>query len=331
MRNEVGSVWGLPRLVHPCWERGLVRSLCIKSVPFDISHFQNKLPESVMLKIIPVINNKGGVGKTTTAVNVAAGLARRGRNVLLVDLDSQGSASVSLGVDQENLMPSSAEVLFGKTSIKKAIRSTDLEGVDLITGSLELANADVRLKQKENGQFRLREVLSEVEERYQTIIIDCAPSTSILSVCALVAADAFIVPVAPSYLALEGIVSLGDTVRRVRQGIGEAAPILGVLLTMVDRSQKEVPGAIQEVRNHYGGKVFDREVRTDPKLGEAPSRGKDIFRYAPDSKGAVDYDHVVDEVEERLQRYSSVYGDLMSRTGNGTAKASNGMSKASRN
>jgi chromosome partitioning protein len=222
-------------------------------------------------------------------------------------------------------------VLFGEISIEEAIRSTDLDRVDLITGSLELANADVRLKQRKNGQYRLREVLSEVEDRYQTIVVDCAPSTSILSVCALVAADAFIVPVAPSYLALEGIVSLGDTVRRVRQGIGEAAPILGVLLTMVDRGQKEVPGAIQEVRNHYGGKVFDREVRKDPKLEEAPSRGQDIFRYAPDSKGAVDYDHVVDEVEERLQRYGSVYGSLTSRAEGGAAPAGNGVSKASKN
>ena len=283
-----------------------------------------------MLKIIPVINNKGGVGKTTTTVNVAAGLARRGRNVLLVDLDSQGSASVSLGVDQDDLSPSSAEVLFGKTPIEEAIRETALGGVDLLTGSLELANADVRLKQKQNGQFRLREVLSEVVEQYQTILIDCAPSTSILSVCSLVAADAFIVPVSPSYLALEGIVSLGETVRRVRQGIGEAAPILGVLLTMVDRSQKEVPKSIQEVRNHYGGKVFDREIRKDPKLEEAPSRGQDIFRYAPDSRGAADYEHVIEEIEERLQRYGSVYGTLTDRAENGKAKASNGVSEASK-
>jgi chromosome partitioning protein len=283
-----------------------------------------------MLKIIPVINNKGGVGKTTTAVNVAAGLARRGRNVLLVDLDSQGSASVALGVDQSTLTPSSAEVLFGEVTITEAIRSTDREKIDLLTGSLELANADVRLKRREHGQYRLREVLSPIEERYQAIIVDCAPSTSILSVCALVAADAFIVPVTPSYLALEGVVSLGKTVQRVRRGIGEAAPILGVLLTMVDRDQREVPGAIQEVRNHYGGKVFDREIRKDPKLEQAPSRGQDIFQYAPDSKGAADYDHVVDEVEDRLQRYGSVYGDLVNRTENGSATAGNGVSEASK-
>ena len=147
-----------------------------------------------MLKTIPVINNKGGVGKTTTAVNLAAGLADRGRDVLLVDLDSQGSASVSLGVDHDDLSPSSADVMFGDRSIEDVIRPTDRSRLDLVTGSLELANADVRLKNKDQGQHRLAQVLSAVEDRYQTILIDCAPSTSILSVNALVAADAFIIP-----------------------------------------------------------------------------------------------------------------------------------------
>jgi chromosome partitioning protein len=194
--------------------------------------------------------------------------------------------------------------------MREAIRSTHLENVDLLTGSLDLANADIRLKQQSNGHGRLRRVLSTVEDEYQSVIIDCAPSTSILSVNALVAADAFIVPVAPSYLALEGVVSLGETVRRVRQGIGEAAPILGVLLTMVDREQDGVESTIDQLRNHYGGKVFDREIRQDPKLEEAPSRGQDIFRYAPNSAGAADYGHLIDEIEDRLQRYGSVFGGL---------------------
>jgi chromosome partitioning protein len=275
-----------------------------------------------MLKTIPVINNKGGVGKTTTAVNVAAGLARRGRRVLLVDLDSQGSASVSLGVDHNDLSPSSADVLFGARSVHDAIRSTAVDNVDLLTGSLELANADVRLKQQERGQYRLATVLDEVRDDYQSILIDCAPSTSILSVNALVAADAFIIPVTPSYLALEGVVSLGEVVRRVRRGIGEAAPILGIALTMVDRSADQVEGAIEQLRNHYGGKVFDTEIRTDPVLEQAPGHNKDIFRYAPDSQGAADYQKLIDEIEERLQRYGSVYGSLQQTSSNGTTESS---------
>ena len=267
-----------------------------------------------MLKTIPVINNKGGVGKTTTAVNLAAGLADRGRDVLLVDLDSQGSASVSLGVDHDDLSPSSADVLFGDRSIEDAIRPTSRSGLDLVTGSLELANADVRLKNQDQGQHRLAQVLSAVEDRYQTILIDCAPSTSILSVNALVAADAFIIPVCPSYLALEGVVSLGEVVRRVRKGIGEAAPILGLVLTMVGDGSGDETETMSELRNHYGGKVFDTEIRQDPKLEEAPSRSQDIFSYAPNSQGALDYGELIDEVEERLHRYGSVYGDLLNRT-----------------
>lgn len=275
-----------------------------------------------MLRTIPVINNKGGVGKTTTAVNVAAGLARRGRNVLLVDLDSQGSASKSLGVTHDDLSPSAADVLFGQRSLEECIRSTDVDNIDLLTGSLELANADVRLKQEERGQYRLASILEEVETEYQSILIDCAPSTSILSVNALVAADAFIIPVTPSYLALEGVVSLGEVVRRVRQGIGEAAPILGIVLTMVDRSEDQVEGAIEQLRNHYGGKVFDTEIGTDAKLGEAPSRNMDIFRFAPESKGAEQYGQLIDEVEERLQRYGSVYDELQDESAetNGTVE-----------
>jgi chromosome partitioning protein len=276
-----------------------------------------------MLKTIPVINNKGGVGKTTTAVNLAAGLAERGRDVLLVDLDSQGSASVSLGVDHDDLSPSSADVLFGDRSIEDAIRPTSRSRLDLVTGSLELANADVRLKDQDQGQHRLKQVLSAVEDRYQTILIDCAPSTSILSVNALVAADAFIIPVCPSYLALEGVVSLGEVVRRVRQGIGEAAPILGLVLTMVGDGGPDEEETKNELRNHYGGKVFDTEIRQDPTLEEAPSRSQDIFQYASDSQGAYDYGELIDEVEERLHRYGSVYGDLLNRTAetNGHSKA----------
>ena len=278
-----------------------------------------------MLKTIPVINNKGGVGKTTTTVNVAAGLARRGRRVLVVDLDSQGSASLCFGVDHDDLAPSSAEVLYGDLPIEEAIRPTKRENVDLITGSLELANADVRLKQRKGGQHRLAEVLSTVEDDYQTILIDCAPSTSILSVCSLIAADAFIIPVTPSYLSLEGVVSLGKVVRRVRRGIGEAAPILGLVLTKVDHDVGEVPDSIEKLRSHYGGKVFDTEIRRDPKLDEAQSRNLDIFRYAPDSRGAEDYRQLLDEIERRLQQYGSVYDMLMKGASNGV---SNGRAKS---
>lgn len=278
-----------------------------------------------MLKTIPIINNKGGVGKTTTAVNVAAGLAHRGCRVLLVDLDSQGSASLSLGVDHDELTPSSAEVLFGQVDIQQAIRSTDVENLELLTGNLELANANAILKRQDRGYYRLEEVLSTVRDYYHVIVVDCAPSTSILSVCALVAADGFLIPVTPHYLSLEGIVSLGGVVRRVRQGIGESAPLLGIVVTKVDPDGEPPADAFGELESHYGRKVFDTHIRLDAKVREAPSHNCDIFRYAPESPAAEDYRDLLDELENRLKRYGTVFGDVAQHppehTPNGTSSA----------
>ena len=263
-----------------------------------------------MLKTVPIINNKGGVGKTTTTVNLAAGLGREGHRVLVVDLDSQGSASLALGVDRDDLEPSTAAVLFGEKTASDVVRSTDTTGVDVLPGSLRLADADTRLASATGREQRLTQVLSDVEQEYDTILIDCAPSTSLLTINALVAADAFIIPVAPSYLSLEGVVSLGEVVKNVRMSLGEAAPVLGVLLTMVDRDDEETRAIIDEVRNHYGGKVFDVEIRHDPAIEEAPTRGQSVFEYAPDSTGAQQYGAFVDEVIDRLDRYGSIYGTV---------------------
>ena len=263
-----------------------------------------------MIKTIPIINNKGGVGKTTTTVNLAAGLAREGDRVLVVDLDSQGSASFALGVERSELEPSTAAVLFREKPPSEVVRPTATEGVDLLTGSLRLADTDTKLSGTEGRETRLAEELSRLEDRYDTILIDCAPSTSLLTINALVAADAFIIPVAPSYLSLEGVVSLGEVVKNVRRSLGEAAPVLGVLLTMVQHEDRETRAIIDEVREHYGGKVFDTEIRRDPAIEEAPTRGISVFEYAPDSQGAREYRSFVDEVLDRMDRYGSVYGTV---------------------
>lgn len=266
------------------------------------------------MQVLPVINNKGGVGKTTTAVNVAAGLARRGRRVLLVDLDSQGSASVHLGVSSDNLEPSVARSIMDGTDIRDITRSTFVDNLDLVTGSLELANADIRLKGTENRETRLRQALDPVLDTYDQVVIDCAPSTSVLTINALTAGDGFIIPVTPSYLALEGVVSLGKVVRRVRQNMGEAAPVLGILLTATPapEDQSDSNRAVEEeLRNHYGAKVFKTRIRRDDQLEDAPARGEDIFAFAPDSTGATDYSHVLDEIEDRIKRYGAVYSDML--------------------
>lgn len=263
-----------------------------------------------MLTTIPIINNKGGVGKTTTTINVASGLVRKGKRVLVVDLDSQGSASLAMGVHRKRLNPSSADVLFGEEAIEDAIRKTDTKNLDLLTGSLRLADTDTRLAREEGRDKRLSKALSVVKDAYDVILIDCAPSTSLLSINALVAADAFIIPVAPSYLSLEGVISLGEVVKNVRLSLGEAAPVLGVVLTMVSRDDEQTHAIIQEVRDHYGGKVFDTEIRDDPAIEDAPTRGMSVFDTAPDSQGASDYGALVNEILERIDRYGSVYGTV---------------------
>jgi len=263
-----------------------------------------------MIKTVPIINNKGGVGKTTTTVNLAAGLGREGRRVLVVDLDSQGSASFALGIDRDALEPSTAAVLFGEKRPAEVVRSTKTTGVDVLTGCLRLADADTKLSGKEEREKRLLKGLAGIEDEYDTILIDCAPSTSLLTINALVAADAFIIPVSPSYLSLEGVVSLGEVVKNVRMSLGEAAPVLGVLLTMVQRDDKQTRAIMKEVRNHYGGKVFDTEIRNDPAIEKAPTLGQSVFEYAPDSQGAQEYQALVNEVLDRLERYGSVYEDV---------------------
>lgn len=261
-----------------------------------------------MIKTIPVINNKGGVGKTTTSVTLAAGFARHSYRVLLVDLDSQGSAPASLGVSRAERTPGTAQVLYGDVAARDALRSTSVDGLDVLPGALDLADANLRLKNHSDPERRLGDVLSPIKAQYDLIVIDCAPSTSILTINALTTGDAFLVPVRPSYLSLEGVVSLGETVQRVRRKVGKAAPILGIVLTCVDRDDAETRSVTRQVRDHYGGKVFDTEIRYDPALETAPAAGADIFEHAPSSTGAQDYRRLLDEVANRLDSYGTIYG-----------------------
>ncbi len=257
-------------------------------------------------QVLPVINNKGGVGKTTTAVNLAAGLARTGRRVLLVDLDCQASASLSLGVARHDLEPSSAAVLFGQVSLADAIRPTSTANLDLLPASMELASADLRLAQSARRTGRLSEALRPARGEYDHILIDCAPSTSLLNVNAIVAADSLLIPMSPSYLSLEGLVSFGETIRRVRTAMGSIAPVLGMAITMMDASDPEARKVAEAVRSRFGGKLFETGIRPCDELGTAPGRSQTIFEFAPGSTGAQDYERLTEEVLERLNRYAAI-------------------------
>lgn len=256
--------------------------------------------------ILPILNNKGGIGKTTTAVNLAAALSRAGRSVLLVDLDSQASASLALGLERPDLSPSTSDVLFGETSIETAIRSLPHESFDLLPASLDLSDADVKLFDADHRHHRLADCLARVASLYDTVLLDCPPSTSLLTLNAIIAADALLIPVSPGYLALEGIVQLGHVISQVRSSLGDATPVLGLLLTMVDNDTDHENAVIARVRDHYGEKMFSTEIRTDPALPSATEQGRSIFTHDATAPGADDHTALATEVLERIQQYSAV-------------------------
>ena len=270
--------------------------------------------------IITIINNKGGSGKTTTSVNLSAYLAASGYRVLLVDLDSQAAASLSLGISRNALAPSAAHVLFGSVGVEDTIRPSVLPGLDLLTGEMELANTDLVLADVPGRERRLSKYLKGVREHYDFIFCDCPPSLSLLSVNAMVASERYIVPVPPEYLALEALIGLMNGIDKMKEGIGIDIELLGVLLTFVNhsiignRTSKEIARLIRE---HYGAKVFKTEIKRDVRLGEAPAYGKSVFDFASKSRGATAYGLLAGEVLERC----GIVAPLNGRVDNGPSRS----------
>jgi chromosome partitioning protein len=247
--------------------------------------------------VIAVVNNKGGVGKTTTSVNLAAALAAPRRQVLLVDLDSQASASLWCGVDRTRLKPSSASCLLQDFPVTKAIRGTTVPHLDLITGSVELASADLALAEVRGRELTLKTLLQRL--RYDVIILDCPPNLSLVGVNALVAADALIVPVTPQHLAVEGLVSILSSVEMVRVRLGTRGRLLGILLTMVEPVKRQSAERRERMRARYREHVFHTEIGVSRALQEAPAAGKSIFQFAPRSRAADAFRRLSGEVLER--------------------------------
>ncbi len=246
--------------------------------------------------ITALVSRKGGVGKTTTAVNLSAAFAARGRRTLLVDLDSQCSASLSLGVDRRALAPSSADLLLHGASAPEVIRPTTVPGLDLITSSVDLLSADVELGLTTGLRRRLRSALEPVRGRYDQILLDCPPSLSVMPQTALVAADNFVVPIVPQYLAVEGLQNLLDAVGRLGDRFGFAPKPLGIVLTMVDYRTREMRQQVDLVRRTFGDMVFAVEVRINVRLAEAPAAGQTIFDYDARSTGARAYGLLAEEM-----------------------------------
>lgn len=247
--------------------------------------------------IVALVSRKGGVGKTTSAVSLSAALASRGCRVLLVDLDSQCSASFSLGVSRRDLAPSSADLLLRNQPAPALVRSTPVPGLDLITASVDLMAADVELSRSSGFSHRLRAGLESVRERYDFVFLDCPPSLSVLPQSALVAADAFLVPVVPQFLAVEGVQNLLDAAERLAFRAGGSGPRpLGIVLTMVDYRTRDTRENVALVRRRFGELVFAVEIRINVRLAEAPGAGRPIRDYDPASTGARAYDLLAEEL-----------------------------------
>lgn len=258
--------------------------------------------------IVSVISRKGGVGKTTSVVSLAGALARLGKRVLVVDLDSQASASLSLGVARADLAPSIHDVLFRSVPAAKAIRATLTEKVDLLTASADLMHADIELAPVRNRETKLREALAPVATTYDWILLDCPPSFNTLAQCALIASDHFIVPAVPHFLAFDGIQPLIEASARLAGRFGRSSGFLGVLLTMVDNRTKSARTQATLLREKLGDKVFDCEIPVNVRLAEAPESGQTIFHWFPQAAGAHAY------------RLAAV--ELLHRTGQEPAEAS---------
>jgi chromosome partitioning protein len=237
--------------------------------------------------ILAIANQKGGVGKTTTAINLGAGLGALEKRVLLVDCDPQGNATRGLGITASQ--PHLYHVLSGEAALAAAIRPSGFPNLDLVPAQRDLVGVEVEFVGEPRWEERLSRVLAEVVDRYDTILLDCPPSLGHLTVSALAAADGVLVPLQCEYFALEGISELLATVERVKQGLNSALVIAGILLTMYDERTNLSREVADEIRRHFADKVYDTVVPRNVRLAEAPSHGLPIFQYDIRSRGAEAY------------------------------------------
>ncbi len=254
-----------------------------------------------MGRVIAIANQKGGVGKTTTSVNLAAALARLGKNVLLIDLDPQGNATVSVGVDKDQLNASVFEVLVGECKARAAIVHVEQTGIDLLPANGDLTAAEVVLLEENMGPKRLRKVLKKVRDQYDAIVIDCPPTLNMLTLNALTASDGIVVPVQCEFFALEGLSSLMSTIDTIQSELNPDLHIDGLLRTMHDRRNNLANDVSNQLVSHFGMKVLQTIVPRNVRLAEAPSHGESILDYDVASNGAIAYLALANELARKTK------------------------------
>ena len=251
-----------------------------------------------MAKVLSITNQKGGVGKTTTAINMAASLACMNQKILLVDLDPQGNASAGSGIDRDHQKATVYEVLMHSAPVADAITRAD-SGFDVMASNRELSGALIELVDEEHREFRMREALQTIRDDYDFILIDCPPSLDLLTVNALVASDAVVIPMQCEYFALEGLTELVNTVRKIRAAFNPDLNIEGLLRTMFDRRNSLTREVSSQLEKHFGDKVYHTIIPRNIRLAEAPSYGKPALTYDKRSKGARAYLALAGEVMGR--------------------------------
>lgn len=249
-----------------------------------------------MAKIIAVANQKGGVGKTTTSVNLSAAIGMAGHKTLLVDIDPQGNATSGVGIDKRGVKLSSYNVIIEGIKANEAIIKTEFEKLDILPSSMDLAAAELELAEIEHRESRIKNALADVRSEYEYIFIDCPPSLGLITANALCAADSLLVPIQPEYYALEGLSQLMNTVRRIKRTYNDRLEIEGVLLTMYDGRLNLTQQVVAEVKRFFSRKVFSSVIPRGVRLSEAPSFGKPIMYFDKSCKGSVMYKALADEL-----------------------------------
>ena len=284
-------------------ERETVKPLAEQEVPpTPIKTIKDKAPVKHVVgqtKVMAIINQKGGVGKSTTAINLSAALGELGKQVLLVDLDPQGNSSSGLGIEKSQVHNCVYDVLLNDVAIEDVIIPDVGEGLDLVPATINLAGAEVELVSEMARENRLKDAVGSLRGKYDYVFIDCPPSLGLLTVNALVAADKLLIPIQCEFYALEGVTKLLDSMKRVKTRLNPTLGIFGVLLTMYDGRTTLSRQVVEEVRSYFGKTVFTTLIPRTVKLSEAPSFGQPITQYDPSGKGAQSYVNLAKEVVQR--------------------------------